>query len=81
MGLLVCPHSRAMSAIASAVVRFTKLRFLILLPIIIALIRKLLLYEEVAELFAVLLRREFFRLTQGWMDLLREFRRKQNTSL
>lgn len=36
------------------------------------MIRKLLLYEEVAELFTVLLRRGNFRLTQGRMDLLNE---------
>lgn len=36
------------------------------------MIRKLVLYEEVAELLTVLLRREMFRLTQGRMDLLSE---------
>jgi len=43
------------------------------------MIRKLLLYEEVAELFTVLLRREIFRLTQGRMDLLSELPGEQIT--
>ena len=42
--------------------------------------QKLLLYEEVAELFTVLLRREIFRLTQGRMDLLSELPGEQNTN-
>jgi hypothetical protein len=44
------------------------------------MIRKLLLYEEVAELFTVLLRREIFRLTQGRIDLLSELPGEQNTN-
>ena len=44
------------------------------------MIRKLLLYEEVAELFTVLLRREIFRLTRARMDLLSELPGEQNTN-
>lgn len=42
------------------------------------MIRKLLLYEEVAELSTVLLRREIFRLTQG--GFLERVAGEENTS-
>jgi hypothetical protein len=45
------------------------------------MIRKLLLYEEVAELFTVLLRREIFRLARGRMDLWSELPGEQNVLL
>ena len=40
------------------------------------MIRKLLLYEEIAELFTVLLRREIFRLTQSPDGFIEELPRK-----